>query len=294
MKRYVNHLPVCILIVLVAAWFSGALRADDTIQWRTDWKQGLKEAVANGQPVLMDFYTDWCPHCNRMDKITFVDQTVLEYFKKEKYMMFKINPEKDVESEKVFKVFSYPTFLIFNGKGKEIDRFLGYQDSQTLIRKLEDLKQGIGTLEFYLAQYEKTRGKANKENFDTISEIMNKYIARADYPQALELVDEVVRLGKDNSHKQAAGAVLFRGYIYYKWKKYQQAINVLLNLHKQFPKSEEVPESFLSAAYYAYKMKDPAQQLKILKTFVKKFPDHKSVERAKKQIAKIEKQSNED
>lgn len=282
------YMAIWALVITLLTAFNGIVWAGDAIQWRTDWKKGLKEAAVNGQPVFMDFYTDWCPPCKRMNKTTFVDQALLDYFKKEKYMMIKTNPEKDVESEKVFKVFSYPTMLIFDGKGKEIDRLLGYQGAQELIEKLEDLKKGIGTLEDFLGRYEKTKGKAGKENFDLIGKIMNKYIARADYPQALELVDEVQRLDKDNGHKQAAAALFSRGYIYYKWKKFQEAIDALLAIHKIFPKSEEASGAFLSAAFYAGKKKDPAQQLEILKKFVKTFPKHKSVERAKKQIAKLE------
>ena len=281
------------LVLLLLLVVSTLLQAADTIQWQTDWQQGLKTAAAQNRPVFLDFYTDWCPPCKRMKKTTFVDKGMLEYFKKEKYLLIKVNPEKDRIAEKKFKVYSYPTMLIFNGKGKEIDRLLGYQDAKQLIKALEDLKKGIGTLEDLLNHYQKTKGKAVKENFELISKIMNKYIARADYPQALELVNTVIALDKENKHEQAAGAMFQRGYIYFKWKKLKKAVDALMAIHKTYPHAKEAAGSIQAAIYYSGKMDEPKLTVKLLKRFVKVFPKEKFAEKAHKKIKKLEEELKE-
>src|SRR5207249_4654399 len=34
-------------------------------------------AAANGKPVLLDFYADWCVSCKEMDRFTFTDPRVV-------------------------------------------------------------------------------------------------------------------------------------------------------------------------------------------------------------------------
>ncbi|MCP5049804.1 MAG: thioredoxin fold domain-containing protein [bacterium] len=275
------------LAFIILVW--GQLTLVAGVTWKTDWQKELKDAAANNRPVLLDFYTDWCPHCKRLDKTTFVDKSVAEFFKKENYVLIKINPEKDRAAEDKFKVYSYPTLVMFNGKGNEIDRILGYRDAKQLVQALSDLKKGIGTLGDLLNRYEKTKGQATEKNFKLISEIMSKYTARADYPEALGMADETIRLDQGDKLKKAADALSYKGYIYYKWKKYQKAIDVLLSVHKIYPESEHGPGGFVGAAYYSQKLEDPALTANILKTFLEKYPDHNYAKRAREKLEKIEK-----
>jgi thiol-disulfide isomerase/thioredoxin len=279
---------IAILMILAAYCL---LFSTPAIEWQTDWQQALKTAVEKKQPVLIDFYTDWCPHCKRLDAITFNDDKVSEYFKKENYVLIKINPEKDTEAESKFKVYSYPTLVIFKNDGSELDRMLGFSDPDSLISSLEDLKKGIGTLDDLLGKYkEYPETDKSFEKIVLMFGILDKYIARADYPQALELIDHIIEYDKDNVFKKASAAMYQRGYIYYKWKKYQQAVDALLEIIKVYPKSEEAEDGYASAAYYSEKIKDPKLTLEILKGFVKNFPNSKNVERFNKRIAELEKQ----
>lgn len=278
---------IIIVIAVVVLGYGGLVFSGDN--WKTDWKMSLKEAAANNQPVLIDFYTDWCPPCKKLNKTTFVDPKMNEFFRKEKYVLVKVNPEKDRVAESKFKVYSYPTLVLFNGKGKEIDRILGYRTTAQLIEALENLKKGIGTLEDLLAQQKKVAGQKTDENFKLMFKILEKYTARADYPQGLELIGKIIELDKDNGKKQASAAMFQRGYIFYKWKKYKEAVEALTSIHQVYPESEEAVGGFSAAAYYSTKLDDPALTLKIYKKLVKKYPDNKAAEYAAKQIVKLEK-----
>lgn len=284
-----QRIIIIAIFTILAAYFQ--LFSAPVVEWQTDWQQTLKTAVEKKQPVLIDFYTDWCPHCKRLDELTFSDAKVGEYFSKENYALIKINPEKDTEAENKFKVYSYPTLVIFKADGAELDRMLGFFDPETLIKSLEDLKKGIGTLDDLMGKY-KAYPETDKsfEKITLMFGILDKYIARADYPQALELIDRIIVLDKDNILKQASAAMYQRGYIYYKWKKYRQAVDALLEISKVYPKSEEAEDGYASAAYYSEKIKDPKLTLEILKGFVKNFPNSKYVERFGKKIAELEKQ----
>lgn len=273
---------------------SVALLPAAEINWHYDWQDQLKDAATNNQPVLIDFFTDWCTYCKQLDKTTFVDPAMLAFFKKENYILIKINPEKDKTAEDQFKVYSYPTLVVFNAKGEEIDRILGYRNTADLTTELSNAQKGIGTLSHLLTQYQKTKGIADKTNFVIISAIMNKYIARADYPQALELVETILTLDPQNKHKQAAGAMFQRGYIYYKWKNYKKAVNALLEIHTRFPQTEEAKNGFHAAAYYAGKFKDKPLALNVMKQFIKTFPQDKDLADIQERIKKLEEELNQE
>jgi thioredoxin-related protein len=259
------------------------------VEWKTDWQKELKAAAEANKPVIIDFYTDWCPHCKRMDKTTFKEESVLKYLADENYVMIKVNPEKDKAAEDKFKVYSYPTFVMFDGKGNEVDRMLGYYDGEKFVNALNGLKKGIGTLDDLRNRYQKTKGNATKENFELIDAIISKLVARADYPEALEMADETVRLDKDNKKDKAAGALHMKGYIYYKWKKYQKSVDELTAIHKIYPKSEQAAEGLASAAYYSQKMNKPEVTRDILQQFIELFPKHDYAQKAKEELDKINK-----
>lgn len=282
---------IIIVVILIFLVTNFSLFSNPAINWQTDWQQALKTAVEKKQPVFIDFYTDWCPHCKRLDEITFIDAKISEYFNKENYALIKINPEKETVAESQFKVYSYPTMVIFKSDGTELDRMLGFKTPEELIKSLEDLKKGIGTLEDLLGKYKKypETDKSN-EKFALMFGVLDKYIARADYPLALELIDRVIELDKDNALKQASTAMYQRGYIYYKWKKYEEAVTALLEINKVYPQSEDAEGGYASAAYYSEKIKNPKLTLEILKGFIKNFPKSSYVERFRKKIAELEKQ----
>lgn len=262
------------MIIFMVMFVGFSVRMPAQIAWESDWAKGMKDAAAKQHPVLLDFYTDWCPHCKHLDATTFKEPKVVNYFKTEKYVLIKINPEKDKGAESKFKVFSYPTLIVYNGKGEEVDRILGYLSGEELLKALDDLKKGIGTLDDLLKKQKKIADQQSKENFELLAMIINKYIARADYTEALALVARIVELDKDNAMNKASKAIFQKGYIYYKWKKYKEAVEALLAIRTLYPKSEEAPMGYLTAGYYCEKIGDKPGALKIYKEFLVYFPDY--------------------
>jgi len=69
MKRLLAALALCLLILPLSA--AAASVSWDEIRW-FDGATGYAEAVAkaekNGAPVLVYFYTDWCPYCRQLNK----------------------------------------------------------------------------------------------------------------------------------------------------------------------------------------------------------------------------------
>ena len=75
--------------------------------------------LSSKEPVLVDFYADWCGPCKMISPI--IDQIAKEY--KGKATVAKINVDENRDLALQFGVMSIPT-LIFFKDGREVQRIL--------------------------------------------------------------------------------------------------------------------------------------------------------------------------
>jgi len=271
------------ILIILSMFFTNAVLFSSE-SWSRDWKSAVKESSKLKKPILMDFYTDWCPPCKKLSEVTFKDKKVLDYFNKNRFILIRVNPEKDREAEAHFKVYSYPTLILFNEKGDEIARILGYLAPDRFIKDVSDLRKGIGTLKYLLGKYKK-----DDKNIDLINKIVNKYTSRAFYPNALELLDKIIKMDSDNLKGKASKALFMKGYIYYKWKKYRRSIEILTSIRKIFPKSKDAENGLGAAAEYSRKLNDKKLTVTLLEEFLKEFPKSKYADEYKKLLEKVKK-----
>jgi len=132
------------------------LRAQDSINWMSFPE--LEAAMANeARPVFIDFYTDWCGWCKRMDKSTFKEKEVVNYLNANFYAVkFDAEEKKTITYKgKEFKFvtsgrrgynelaaaylrgqMSYPTYVVLEDDFDIITAIKGYQTSQQLMPML--------------------------------------------------------------------------------------------------------------------------------------------------------------
>lgn len=115
-----------LLPVLFSFMLSAAVPATaHAISWRSDLQGALKAAKASNKPVMVDFYTDWCGWCKKLDADTYSSPKVSSLA--EKFVCVKINAERDTRSAAKYQVTGYPTILFLDGSGKVLQRIPGYQ-----------------------------------------------------------------------------------------------------------------------------------------------------------------------
>lgn len=91
--------------------------------------ENLNELVKEGVHVV-DFYADWCGPCKMLG-------TVLEEI--EDTSIIKVNVDNYPELASEYKVMSIP-HLIFFKDGKEVSYSVGFMDKETLLEKIEEVK----------------------------------------------------------------------------------------------------------------------------------------------------------
>lgn len=116
-----------------------------TIKSSADLDRAIAQANANGQPVLFDFYADWCVSCKEMEKYTFTDPGVQQALAP--FVLLKAdvtaNDEVDQELMRRFSIVGPPGTLFFgvDGKEKRSLRLIGYEKAEPFVERVRKAAQ---------------------------------------------------------------------------------------------------------------------------------------------------------
>jgi len=91
--------------------------------------QAKSQAAKEDKVIFVDAYTTWCGPCKMMDRTTFKDEAVTEFYN-ENFVNLKMDMEKgDGPSfAQSHSVRGYPSLLFLNAGGELVHRSLGFQD----------------------------------------------------------------------------------------------------------------------------------------------------------------------
>jgi thioredoxin 2 len=92
-----------------------------------------QEVERSSAPVLLDLWADWCGPCHMLAPV--VSQISSELAGRVK--VAKLNIDENPHTAARFKVQSIPTLLVLKA-GREVDRLVGVQPKQEILRRLEN------------------------------------------------------------------------------------------------------------------------------------------------------------
>ena len=115
------------------------------IAFGRDLPAALEAAADAGKPVLVDAMTTWCKPCLEMDRKVFRDSAV-GAFVNERFVAVKLDVERGEgpRAAERYGVRAYPTLLVVDASGDEIDRSVGYLDADGLVSFLAPLAPADG------------------------------------------------------------------------------------------------------------------------------------------------------
>ncbi len=142
-----------ILFPLLALFCAGQLIAADA-DWMTDLSKAQAKAKAEKKLLFVEFTgSDWCPPCKKLKSEILSTADFAEYAKKNLVLVqldFPRSKEQSAELKKAnqelskkFGVRGFPTVLVLDGEGKELDRQVGFGGGSTkdYVAKLDGLKK---------------------------------------------------------------------------------------------------------------------------------------------------------
>lgn len=216
-KKSTNKVLVLSLFFLVIL----SCRINNDYPWTNI---ALDEIINNNTDklVLVDFETEWCVWCDRLDTDTYTDQRVIEFAKKN-LISKKIDAEKNngPQQKKKYRVMGYPTILLLDSEGNEIDRIVGYRPSDEFLNELNRIKNRENTLSDLITRYKK-----NINNSSVKIDLAEKYILMNLPDSARSLLDNIYSYQK-KKHQLDFSVSFNLSQLYYKIRSLDRSIEIL-------------------------------------------------------------------
>ncbi|MBI5266985.1 MAG: tetratricopeptide repeat protein, partial [candidate division Zixibacteria bacterium] len=206
--------------------------------------------------------------------------TATDYFKS-KVVLVKVNAEVDTTLAREMAISGYPTLVLLDKKGEEIDRVIGYMETDPFLKQLDDYQKGIGTLADLLDQSKKDTSR------ELSFKIADKYKYRGKPDDATGWYQKVIAVNPTDSlageSRMSLADMLRRA------KKWDEALAAFAAVEKDF---KGTPYSFSAdagiwQAITLGRKGDTTAAIAAYEVFLKNYPNSEDTSYARKQIAKL-------
>ncbi len=92
-----------------------AFASDDWLEGASGYDAGRNEAISSHKPMVVYFYTDWCPYCRRFSKQVLSSASVQKALSS--FVKVRINPEKgerEIALARRYEIDGYPSVYFEN------------------------------------------------------------------------------------------------------------------------------------------------------------------------------------
>jgi tetratricopeptide (TPR) repeat protein len=168
-----------------------------------DFAAALAKAKKEKKYVFIDFYATWCGPCKMMDRQVYTDSAMAKAAAK--YVNRKIDAEKGegITLAKRYGVAAYPTMVIVDAAGKEVNREQGFRPATHMVRFLDDTREGRGTIEGIEKQL-----AAGKDTYDNRVALGEKYAQKGDHDLARAQFDKAIELDPSDPGQRSSSLLL--------------------------------------------------------------------------------------
>jgi thiol:disulfide interchange protein len=121
-----NRLLMLLCFLFIGSHFTSAQGIEF---FEGSYEEALEVAKEQNKLVFMDCYTVWCGPCKMMDKNTFTDEKVGDFFNQH-FINVKMDMEKGEGPQlaRSFRIRGYPTFLFIDpNTGEAKETAMGYR-----------------------------------------------------------------------------------------------------------------------------------------------------------------------
>jgi thioredoxin-related protein len=207
------------------------------------WHDNLDEAKAEQKDMLIKFWREGCKWCQKMDDSTFTDTDVIQLNRRMAFV--KINGKEDTLLAKRYGIAAYPTTVITDKDGNERFRIIGYLEPVEFLNTVELGFQDRETLNDYLR-----RAEASPDSVMLLFNIGDKYEGRSEFEKAKKYYEMVIEKDPGNSEGFTDDALHNCGWLEFRDKNFQGAIDREEEILKKFPDSDMVENARVYIPYY--------------------------------------------
>ena len=258
------------------------------ITWERDYNKAIQRAQAEKKLVVADMFTDWCVLCKKMDAETYADPQLIKNIAN-KYVWLKLNTETEEDGkrlQKEFAILTYPTTLVLDSRGEEVDRigrFLTANEFTETVQSFTKSPTSLANLR-----------KAVEEHPNSVSShyaLAEKLLEQNNYAKAEPEFQKVVDLDPDNREHKTDLAQYNVALCLASENRFPEAIVALDTLQERFPKSTAVADSAVlrGQIYHCCNELDKAQ--KVLREYVDKYPTNGHIQEVENLLSAMEEET---
>ncbi len=207
--------------VVLAAVSTSAFGAGSSISWKKGYGSAVTAAKASNKLIMIDFYTDWCGWCKKLDSDTYPAPAVVQ--QSEKFIPIKLNAEKDpdgVRLAKKFGVNGYPTIVFIDSQEKLAFKVVGYEPAKDFAASMER----AATIRQDLSKY-KAELNSNPKSYDGLIGMATLEAARGNTDAAVGYVDQAAHVRTGTSEGRLLDAYNAVGDAYQNDNQFDKAIS---------------------------------------------------------------------
>lgn len=105
------------------------------------WELALQEAKKQKKLILMDFTASWCPACIRLDHETFKNKSFKKVAPFFVLLKLDVDLDKNQELREQYSVNAFPTLIVADSDGVEIQRLLDFVPADILVPRLNQIRE---------------------------------------------------------------------------------------------------------------------------------------------------------
>lgn len=181
-----------LLVALLVLHFAAPARAG--VSWsKGDFAAAQKAAKAQKKRLLVDVFATWCGPCQQMDRAVYARGDVAAAVARS-FVALKVDAEagEGPALVKRFHVVGYPTLLVLDADGAEIDRIFGEVPADAFIRTIGAYAKGEGTL----ASLEQAYFERGLFDAAAAADLSKRASVKGDLDRARFYLDEVERIAQ--------------------------------------------------------------------------------------------------
>lgn len=228
-----HHVSLAVAAMILATATVTAPAPAELVPWLREGDHAAALALAKKQKklVFLDVYATWCGPCKLMDRQTYSDSTV-GAIASAYYVNRKVDGEKGegIQLAKRFNVNAYPTLIIVDGDGKEVNRAIGYRTASQFARFLDDTRAGRGTID----ALEKTIA-GGKDTYENRYALAEKYLEGGEFVRARENFEKAFTLDPEDKRRGMADALYGMGRAERNAGNHEKAIGDFQRFLEKFP-----------------------------------------------------------
>ena len=106
------------------------------VRWYYDFDEALAVAKSSNRRMMVDFYTDWCGWCKKLDAEVFATQKFMDAARN--FVLVKINAEKGkgVSLAQKYNVDSFPRIIFMDKNGAVVHEVSGYMPLEPFLAEM--------------------------------------------------------------------------------------------------------------------------------------------------------------